>query len=78
MRLTYARCVSPLTLRDQGLEVVTTWEVILESTMLRYRLSFKAAESFLISMGTAFQIFYVSEADRLRSIEIFLKLTVWR
>jgi predicted nucleic acid-binding protein len=71
----HARAVDlSLELLDRGLEVVTTWEVVMESvTLLRYRLSFRAAARFLAAMESAYTVFYPSEADRLQAIRTFLK-----
>jgi len=55
------------------IEVATTWDVVVESvTLLRYRLGFRAAARFLATLDSGLIVFYPSEPDRQRSVEIFL------
>jgi predicted nucleic acid-binding protein len=55
------------------IEVATTWDVVVESvTLLRYRLGFHAAARFLAALDSGLIVFYPSEDDRQRAVEIFL------
>jgi predicted nucleic acid-binding protein len=56
-----------------GIEVATTWEVVVESvTMLRYRMGLPAAAKFLATLGPSLTVFYPSESDRQRAVKIFV------
>lgn len=58
----------------RGIEVVTSWEVIVECvTLLRYRLGFLASQKFLVRVVPTLSVFYSGEGDRLAAIEFYLK-----
>ncbi len=55
------------------IEVATTWDVVVEAvTLLRYHLGFHAAARFLATLDGDLTVFYPSEPDRQRAVEIFL------
>ena len=58
----------------RGIEVVTSWEVIVECvTLLRYRLGCSTSQKFLVRVVPTLSVFYPGEADRLAAIEFYLK-----
>jgi len=59
---------------SRGIELVTTWEIIVECvTLLRYRLGFWAAHKFLTEAVPAFSVYSVAEAERRAAVEFFLR-----
>lgn len=57
-----------------GIELVTTWEVVVECvTLLRYRLGFRASQKFLTEAVPAFTLFHPGEAERRAAVDFYLK-----
>ncbi|MBI3697291.1 MAG: PIN domain-containing protein [Acidobacteria bacterium] len=58
----------------RGIEVVTTWEMIVECTaLLRYRLGYPQSRKFLSGATSVLTILYPSDKERLAAIEFYLK-----
>ena len=59
---------------QRRIQVATTWEIVLEcATLLRYRLSFKAAKVFLTDIVPELTLLYPDDEERLAATEEFLK-----
>lgn len=58
----------------QNTSIISTWEVIVETvTLLRMRHSFLGAVSFIKKVLPTIEIFYLTDAIRARSLDLFLK-----
>lgn len=63
-------------LKDKGIAVVTTWEIIMETvTLLRYRASFRGAEVFVKSVLPQLNVLYIGDTERSKALDLFLKLS---
>jgi predicted nucleic acid-binding protein len=61
-------------IRKAQVEVVTSWDVVSETaTLLRYRLGYRAARTFLTDALPGLAIFQPSEEDRSSAIRFFLR-----
>lgn len=59
-------------LLQHHIAIVTTWEIVLEATtLLRYRLSYQGAETFLSTVVPSVGVLYPSEVDRTAAIRFF-------
>lgn len=63
-------------IKENHVAVLTTWEVVIETvTLLRYRLSYNGAAVFIKTVLPNLNIIYISDPDRTKALETFLKLS---
>jgi predicted nucleic acid-binding protein len=63
-------------LKDKSIAIITTWEIVVETvTLLRYRLSFRGAEVFIKNVLPYLNIIYITDNERSKALESFLKLS---
>ncbi len=63
-------------IKENHVAVLTTWEVVIETvTLLRYRLTYNGAAVFIKTVLPSLNIIYISDPDRAKALEIFLKLS---
>jgi len=56
--------------------VFTTWEIVVETvTLLRYRLNYKGAAVFIRTVLSKLYIIYLSDSDRAKALDTFLKFS---
>ena len=59
-------------IREQSVEVVTTWEVVVETvTLLRYRHSYMATQVFVRRVLPTLNLVYLSESERAKALILF-------
>ena len=59
-------------IREQSVEVVTTWEVVVETvTLLRYRHSYMATQVFVRRVLPTLNLAYLSESERAKALILF-------
>ncbi|MDP3112795.1 MAG: PIN domain-containing protein [Thermodesulfovibrionales bacterium] len=63
-------------IKESHVAVLTTWEVVIETvTLLRYRLNYNGAAVFIKTVLPNLNIIYISDSDRAKALETFLKLS---
>lgn len=63
-------------LAEHRCELISTWEIIVETiTLLRTRHSYAASITFLHTVLPTLQIFYIQESDRAESFKLFEKFS---
>ncbi|NCO83497.1 MAG: hypothetical protein COS28_03095 [Nitrospirae bacterium CG02_land_8_20_14_3_00_44_33] len=63
-------------IKENSVAVLTTWEIVIETvTLLRYRLNYKGAAVFIKTVLPNLNIIYLSDSDRAKALDTFLKLS---
>ncbi|MDE2180340.1 MAG: type II toxin-antitoxin system VapC family toxin [candidate division NC10 bacterium] len=59
-------------IQEQGVGIVTTWEVIVETvTLLRYRYSYLGAQTFIWRVLPTLNLVYVDDTERQKALALF-------
>ena len=63
-------------IQEQGIELVTSWEVVVETvTLLRYRYSYLGAQAFVRRVLPALRLVYLDETDRRKALGLFSRVS---